>query len=202
MEDSLVSQILLYFRFQWLDIRKHIPVRNHHSAGFSGRAGRKDNFQGIFASERRRSVEQGRMSRDRFAKRFDRQRRNPDARRCNGLGINEQLGLDLLRHPRCKLSRRNLIDRNDDGAAQYASPERDEPFGTVLHPQQHCVARTHAARFELSREAASLVCDSAIAPALNTVTSEERNRDLILLTGIFGEEFDESFAPHSPSKCA
>ncbi len=39
-----------------------------------------------------------------------------------------------------EVGRRSVVDRDDDGADEQTSPERDDPFGAVLAPEHHGVA--------------------------------------------------------------
>ena len=56
------------------------------------------------------------------------------------LADRDQPGADDAADAREKIGRRSIIDRDDDDAEDQTAPERDDPLGTVLAPDDDFVA--------------------------------------------------------------
>ena len=62
----------------------------------------------------------------------------------NVLADQDQLCRDQARDAREEIWRRAVVDRHHDNAAEQAAPEGDDPFRTVLAPEDDFVAFAHA----------------------------------------------------------
>jgi hypothetical protein len=78
------------------------------------------------------------------------------------LADRDQLRLDDAADAREKIGRGAIVDRHDDDADEQAAPERDDPFGTVLAPDDNFVAFAQAELVQPRREAARRASDFAI----------------------------------------
>ena len=61
-----------------------------------------------------------------------------------------------------ELGRRAVVDRHDDDAAEQAAPERDDPLGPVLAPEDDLVALAEAGGVQARRKAARGAADLVV----------------------------------------
>ncbi len=82
-----------------------------------------------------------------------------------------KLGVDLLRDALGEVGSGNLVDGNDDGAAQQTSEERGHPLRAILAPDQYLVVLADAPSFQLAREAMGVGENLAVSPALGPISA-------------------------------
>src|SRR5207244_5541105 len=68
--------------------------------------------------------------------------------RRNVLTGEDQFGGDDAADAGEKIGRRAIVDRHDDDAREQTAPERDDPCGTVLAPEDNLVVFSGAGRGE------------------------------------------------------
>ena len=82
-----------------------------------------------------------------------------------------KLGVYLLGHALGEVGSGNLVDGNNDHAAQQASEEDDHPLGAVLAPDEDFVAFGDLARVQLARETMRVGQHIAVRPALRAIAA-------------------------------
>jgi hypothetical protein len=85
----------------------------------------------------------------------------------------------------------HTIHWDDDGAAEHASEKSDDPFGTVVSPDDDAIAFGDGAGFEFACESASGMCDFGVGPAQGAVAAMMHVGDFAaaLLEGV--DEWDQ-----------
>ena len=91
--------------------------------------------------------------------------------RRNVLTDEDQFGGDDAADAGEKIGRRAIVDRHDDDAREQTAPERDDPFGTVLAPEDNLVVFSDAGRGEPRGESTRgarhfFVCVTAASKAI------------------------------------
>ena len=94
-----------------------------------------------------------------------------------------------------ELGRGAVVDRHDDDAAQQAAPERDDPFGAVLAPEDHLVVLARPSGVESRRDVfvpprGPRVCP---APRAEPIVVDEEGAGV---GGEIGEEIEQRVAAH------
>ena len=121
------------------DVRQDVAVRDDDAFRLGGRARREDDLGDVVARDRRPAggvagrVQSSSCSFQTGAPATSRERRDV-------LADQDQLGADDARDAREEIRRRAVVDRHDDDAAEQAAPERDDPLGPVLAPEDDFVA--------------------------------------------------------------
>ena len=97
------------------------------------------------------------------------------ARRLDVLAHQDKPAPTIARTRRRKSVRRAVVDRDHDDAAQQAAPQRDDPFGPVLAPEDDLVALPDARRMETRGEGRGSRRDLGvrIVPAAEPVVEDE-----------------------------
>ncbi len=80
-------------------------------------------------------------------------------------------GVHLLGHALGKVRGRNLVDRDNNYAAQQASEERHHPLGAVLAPEENLVTLGDFSRVQLARKTLGVSQHLAIGPALHSIAA-------------------------------
>ncbi len=94
-----------------------------------------------------------------------------------------------------KIGRRPIVDRDDDDAVEETAPERDDPLGTVLAPEDNLVPFTDAERVQPRGAAPRRARDLLVritAAAEAIVVYEE----LAACGGEIGEKVNERVTGH------
>src|SRR5271166_1453580 len=169
MEDALVSQVRADPALQRLQVGEDVPVRNDHTARLSGGARGEDDLHDVVAGERRRSAWHVGANGNPLAEGFQMHGWN-----FGDLVLrhaNAKLGVHLLRDTLGELGSGNVVDWNNDDAAQQTSKESNYPLGTVFTPDEDLVAPGNLSRVELAREAMRVGQHLTVGPALRAIAA-------------------------------
>ena len=82
-----------------------------------------------------------------------------------------EFGIHLLGDAQGEIGSGDLVDGNDNSAAQQASEERHYPLGAVLAPDENLVVLADAAGFELTRKTIGTCEHVAVSPALHPIAA-------------------------------
>ena len=157
------------------NVRQDVAMRDEDPFRLGGRSGRKDDLRDIVApicteagylrtrQARAASTWGGRV----YSRRLPQVRRSPRHPMAPGwrverryiLADDQQLRRNDAADAREKGWRRPVVDRHDDNAVQHASPESDDPFRTVLAPEDDLVAFSQPELIQPRGEAASRLHD-------------------------------------------
>ena len=184
--------ILQDLAFDGDDVRQHVPVRDDDALGIGRRTRREDDLGHIVSADTNR----GRLA----VVPLDLPQ-VPDGRVEIGLerwdiltGEDDSCG-DNAAHARKELGRRAVVYGDNDDSAEEASPERDDPFGTVLAPEDDLVAFADASLVQPRRKAARGAADLCVRvpPASEPIVVDEK---LAAGAGEIVEKIDERLASH------
>ena len=109
---------------------------------------------------------------------------------------NAEPGVHLLRDALGEIRSGNLVDGNDDGAAQQASEKRDHPLGAVLAPDEDLVALADAALFQLARKTIGVAQHIAVGPSLHAIAAMVNVGHLASVAAEVVEVFQDGGACH------
>src|SRR5258706_7692810 len=103
----------------------------------------------------------------------------------------QQLGPHLLMYAQSKFRSRNIINRDDDHAAQRATKERYNPFRGIRSPDQDALALPNASCLQLARKLEGGLGHPPIAPAFGAIAATLYIRALISPPQEIIEVFDQ-----------
>ena len=138
MHPALVFQIFLNFRFERGQVRQNIPVGDHDSLGFGSCPRRENDLERIFDSHFHRV--HFRIVAICFSDVLKNEVGNLLQRLRVFSGNDHDASIHLPRNPLRKFCLRAMVERNDYGAAQYASKKYSDPFRAVFSPDENSVA--------------------------------------------------------------
>ncbi len=151
-EGTAPLAILQHLALDRHDVRQHVAMRDHHTLGLGRRARREDDLGHVVARDGDRG--EGRRLGHRpleLVKCPDRRAGNR-AKRRHILPDEDEPGRHDPAHAHEKVRRRAIVDRDHDDAAEEAPPERRDPLGAVLAPEDDGVALAEAGSMEARRE--------------------------------------------------
>src|SRR5271166_1642188 len=169
MKDTLVAEIRSNLAFQRLEVGENVSVGDDYAERLGSRARGEDDLNDVVARERRRRDSYVGVRRYSLAQTFQMHRRSSGdlvIRRAD-----TQSGIHLLSDSLCEVWGRNLVDGNDDRAAQQASEEDNHPFGAVLTPEEYLVALRDLTRLQLVGETVRVGQHLAVRPALQAIAA-------------------------------
>jgi hypothetical protein len=184
-------------------VGEDVPVRQHHALGLGRRTRGEDHLgcivgldrdrRGVFAHE---VVPADRVE----APDVPVRRRRQDRVHVRAVGdrVAHEHGprSDDARDPAEEVDRRAVVDRDHDDAAEQASPQRHEPLGTVLAPDDDMLALPDAGGVQPRRErpGARGRFPIAVRPAAVSIVV---GQELAIAGGQVVEEVDEGTPCHS-----
>ena len=197
MHQSLILQVASHLALHGSNVRENIAVSDDHALGLRRRARREDNLQRVSASQRdlgRRGV----LAAHDLRQILQVQRRNRMSRSCALVHMpsrpHQQLRLDPLKDPQRKVSRRSIVHRHHDHAAQCASEKHRDPFGAVLAPHHHPIALRNPPRLQLAGKAERHLQNLAIGERFHPVPAPlPVGAFMPVCPKVFREEFCDRF---------
>ena len=133
-----VLAVLQHLAFDRDDVRKDVPVRDHHALRLGRGARREDDLGDIVASDGHRRRQAG--GRPVEVVQRPRGRLPKTANRRHVLAEQHDASLDDARDAQEEIGRRTVINRDEHDAAEQASPEGHQPLGPVLAEDHDLVA--------------------------------------------------------------
>src|ERR1035437_1068825 len=169
MKNALVAEVFPDLALQRLEVGQDVAMRNDHTARLGSRTGREDDLYDVVSRVGRRNHWFGGAPGNLLAQGF--QVDLCDVRDVVLHRADTEPGVHLLRNTLSEIRSRNLVDGDDNGAAQQASEKCNHPLSAVLAPNEDLVALADAALFQLARKAVGARQHIAVRPSLHTIAA-------------------------------
>src|SRR5262245_7079630 len=166
---ALELQVFVDLGFEWSDVGQQVAVRQANTFRLRRRARSKYDLGQVVCADLFIPIRRRRMTPDDVDQLIEAQRRLSIFEMARLLlAEQKQFGLHLSPRAIGEIGRALFVQRDCDRAAQQATEEGRDPFGTVLAPKNNAVAFAYAARFKLARELKGRPREPCVRPARHT----------------------------------